>query len=1343
MIFRVSLLLGLSMLALVVQAQKSFSELSYQTRANDPDWVQLMYQSDADPGEVIRLYRQYYNSNNFEKNQHTQFFKRWLRQLDRGEAVPADMDAWRTQRDARLAAVSTDAKARMGGGWTCIGPFDFDIDAPARSYAPGAAHVYTVEQASTNTDVLYAGTANAGIWRTDDKGLSWYPLTDQLLLASVRALEIDHSNEDVLYAGGAGAVWKTTDGGFSWNEMGDPAFLSLYHDIEDIVMSPFSSSEIYVSSNHGFYRSVDGGVTFSQTLAEDIQEIELHPTNASIIYCVVLDGTRTRFYKSNDFGLTFTEKPAGWPAPLGGEEQRRTEISVNPAEPDRVVALATGEADGGSGLFGIYQSIDAGESWTFSCCGSGPGGVPTPSNPNIMHWDTDGLTSGGQYYYDLALAVEPISGGDILTGGINIWRSSDGGSTFVNNAHWTIGSAGDQYVHADVHDIRFFGTDLWVASDGGIYYSDDAGNTFEKRMNGIAGTDFWGFGAGHEDPSVMIGGTYHNGTLLKDGDVYQTGWISMLGGDNFRGFVNYGAPRTVYDDGGKLRLPGDRLEPLGHVPYDKLPNASYIVGESSEIAFDPRSWNHAWTGNDAQLWKTTRDGAGFQMIHDFGTGKVTSIAPARTDIDRIYVALWTDWWGSKELYRTEDGGSSWINITPSSSELGGNLWAPFDVEVSSDDPDLIWITRCPMSGNYNNLDGNKVYRSTDGGDTWENWTTSTLDGQYPTNIFHQRGTDGVYLGTRTGVWYRNGSMTDWALYTTGLPARTHSVRLQPDYRNGMIRNGTNRSVWEIAFYEASALQAQISADRLEVSCLRDTVHFMEYSAGAPAGSTFSWSFPGGTPSSSTDRRPAVTYATSGSYSVSLTVTEPGGETSTQMLDNMITVVDECTPDGIPGRAAQMLASGDMITVPSLEMTPSELTFTAWIKPDGVQPDYTGIVMHSSTGAGLNFRPGMELAYHWPNGQWWWSSGLVVPENEWSHVAFVMKSSGVTVYLNGASASDNFTPDLDAFGELLLGSYQGWGSRNYSGLIDEVTVWDRALTSQEIRLLRHLTQVPTEAPSLIAYYQFNRAEGEITDRVGTRHAVLNGNAVRTNSTVPVGMGVSERMWINSASTWNFAEPGIRLSWNPGRLIPSGEMVVSRIDVSPDITPGDSDFEEDMGGSYWIMNSYSGVPSWDAPDNLEVLDYGPINPAMSWFHYAFRLNTRAENADGPVWEQGNTASDVIAGDPGEIDFGRQSDLNQGSQMAVVFNNSIIGAVEDPRCCRVDVWPNPAGDWSRVSWDEAMPVATVELVDLMGRIQQVTVSEDQFAQFNNLQPGWYNVRLLDQKGMPLPESKVLMVE
>ena len=99
--------------------------------------------------------------------------------------------------------------------------------------------------------------------------------------------------------------------------------------------------------------------------------------------------------------------------------------------PNRIVALATGSANGGSGLYGIYISDDLGNTWTFRCCGQQPAGVPDTTNINLMGWSDQGTDDGGQYYYDLALDIDPNNGDKIHVGGVNHWISNDGGYTFT------------------------------------------------------------------------------------------------------------------------------------------------------------------------------------------------------------------------------------------------------------------------------------------------------------------------------------------------------------------------------------------------------------------------------------------------------------------------------------------------------------------------------------------------------------------------------------------------------------------------------------------------------------------------------------------------------------------------------------------------------------------------------------------------------------------------------------------------------------------------------------------------------------------------------------------------
>ena len=199
----------INLLFIVIQVSIfSQEEFTYNSHVETlPNWIQLMYSANADKGDVIEAYTKFYESNKFIKNKHTQYYKRWIRALSRTTS-------------------SSKKKSRSTNNWQCVGPWDFDKDANSRSYAPGSVHLYTVEQSISNPNILYAGSATAGLWKTIDKGGNWSLITDEIALNNVYSLEVDFINPEIVYFSGNGGTHvipvkaqgfqliQTTDGGW-------------------------------------------------------------------------------------------------------------------------------------------------------------------------------------------------------------------------------------------------------------------------------------------------------------------------------------------------------------------------------------------------------------------------------------------------------------------------------------------------------------------------------------------------------------------------------------------------------------------------------------------------------------------------------------------------------------------------------------------------------------------------------------------------------------------------------------------------------------------------------------------------------------------------------------------------------------------------------------------------------------------------------------------------------------------------------------------------------------------------------------------------------------------------
>ena len=319
------LVLSAFLLTTSLLAQHQENPVGSAKDLNLPEWARLMYVENPDPGKVIDAYEAYYQTHPFVKNGHTQYYKHWLRNISRdingltfGEGQPLNRSEVLANEAAFIAKSKQIAQSESPTAqWQSVGPYDYDHNASERSYAPGHAHVYTTEQAKSNNDILYAGTATAGLWRSSDYGLNWELTTQNIMVNGIRAIEIDHSNENTVYFGGSGKIYKSVDGGANWTETGDAAFNNTSHSVNDLMMHPTNNQTLWACTENGLYQTTNGGTDWNQVLGGVFQEVEYHPSNSNIIYVVKEISDHTEFYKSTDGGATWNIKPTGWPTLSG------------------------------------------------------------------------------------------------------------------------------------------------------------------------------------------------------------------------------------------------------------------------------------------------------------------------------------------------------------------------------------------------------------------------------------------------------------------------------------------------------------------------------------------------------------------------------------------------------------------------------------------------------------------------------------------------------------------------------------------------------------------------------------------------------------------------------------------------------------------------------------------------------------------------------------------------------------------------------------------------------------------------------------------------------------------
>lgn len=629
----------------------------------------------------------------------------------------------------------------------------------------GIGRVNCIAFHPSDNNTYWVGTPSGGLWVTYNNGEAWAVLTDENSVLGISDIVVPSDydlSKTIFIATGDRDAWdnrsvgvlKSTDAGETWSETG------LSYTVQQGVMSsrllldPDDDRTIIAATSSGVYKTTDGGVTWNNRLTSTyFIDMEYKPGDFSTLYGSTSGGL---IYLSNDSGET-------WEIVLSSSD--RAELAVSPANPELVYAVIADDDD--YGLYAVYKSVNSGLSYDLQL---------QRSTMNLLGWSRFGNDEGGQGWYDLSIAVSPTNEDMVFIGGVNTWRSIDGGDNYSIMNHWS--GDGAQEVHADKHMLTYRSNgDLFECNDGGIYISTDNGVSWVDKTDGIVNSQMYKLGVSQQLSNEVITGLQDNGTKVFSGNI----WYDVKGGDGMDCLIDYSDYKIQYGSYvyGQITRTSDWWNTTTDIEPEDAGEGAWLT----PFIIDPVTPSTLYAGY-SDVWKTTDRGNNWSKISSISlSDNIRSMAISSSDNQVLFVA------DPYDIYKTIDGGSSWLNV---SNNLPTNRIT--NIAIKHDDPETVWVT-------LGSFDSNAVYESTDGGATWAN-ISSGLPNIPANSIVQDKSIDKytmLYVGTEAGVFSRSRD-DDWQLFNTGLPnvkVGELEIYYNDDLTESRLRAATyGRGLWE-------------------------------------------------------------------------------------------------------------------------------------------------------------------------------------------------------------------------------------------------------------------------------------------------------------------------------------------------------------------------------------------------------------------------------------------------------------------------------------------------------------------------------------------------------------------
>ena len=711
-------------------------------------------------------------------------------------------------------------------------------DMKPRNIGPAgmSGRVTSIDVDLSDTDIIYAGTASGGVWKSTNGGINWKPIFDKQPVISIGAVTINQNNPSEVWVGtgegnprnshnSGGGVYRSLDAGKTWKLMG----LEKTINIHRIIVHQGKPGVIYVGAmgsiwgpnpERGVYRSTDGGESWDLVLSVNDEtgtaDMVVDPSNPNKIIVALWEfgrkpwtfnsgGKGSGLYVTHDGGDNWVRRSSKNGLPKGN--LGRIGLAIAPSKPNIVYALVEAKENG------LYKSTDGGENFKL----------------------INKTSIGGRPFYYADIFVDPQNENRIYNLHSLVDKSEDGGKTFQTLLPY-------YGVHPDHHAWWIHPEDpsyMIDGNDGGLNITRDGGVSWQFASN-MPLAQFYHISYDMDIPYNVAGGMQDNGSWVGPAYLWQGGgirnheWQEVYFGDGFDVLFRPDDNRYVYamsqqgrvglvdretgknqyivpthpDDSTKLRfnwnaaIAQDPFEDCGIYFGSQFVHYSDDCGNSWTILSPDLSTNDTSKQKQMESGGLTIDATGAE---NYTT--ILAIAPSPVDKNVIWVG--TD---DGNLQLTKDRGQTWTNLADRLPGAKAGVWIPY-IEVSQKNAGEAFV----IANDYRRNDFSPMaYHTTDFGETWKQIADKTQVRGYAHAIVQDPVEPNLlFLGTDNGLYVSIDGAANWTRFTNGYPAAsTIDLKIHPR-EHDLIIGTFGRAAWILDDIRPLREMAKTSAKVLE------------------------------------------------------------------------------------------------------------------------------------------------------------------------------------------------------------------------------------------------------------------------------------------------------------------------------------------------------------------------------------------------------------------------------------------------------------------------------------------------------------------------------------------------